>query len=291
MAGRALVLGGGGLAGIGWMSGVLYGLAEAGTDLWDADTVVGTSAGAVVGAQLTSGKLTPATLYERQLASSAGEMTGHLGSTAMFRYARAALSSRSIESYGRKLGRMALAARTPGEAERRAVIAGRLLSHDWPGRRLLVTAVRADTGAFRVFDAACGVGLVDAVAASCAVPGVWPPVTIDGDRWIDGGTRSPANAQLAEGHDRVVVIAPIAAGGGVLHAARTQAARLADAGAHVTLITPDRAARAAFGRNALDPSRRAPAARAGREQAAGHHAEVARTWSGGPSSAGPGLET
>ncbi|WP_425244489.1 patatin-like phospholipase family protein [Streptomyces citrinus] len=213
MAGRALVLGGGGLAGIGWMSGLLHGLAEAGTGLWDADTVIGTSAGAVVGAQLTSGLLTPERLYERQLAVPKGELTGHLGSTATFRYARAALSSRSIESYGRKLGRLALDARTPAEAERRAVIAGRLVSHDWPDRRLLVTAVQARTGAFRVFDGSCGVGLVDAVAASCAVPGVWPPVTLDGDRWIDGGTRSPANAHLAEGHDRVVVVAPIAAGG------------------------------------------------------------------------------
>ncbi|WP_372343271.1 patatin-like phospholipase family protein [Streptomyces sp. KL116D] len=278
MAGRALVLGGGGLAGIGWISGILHGLAEAGTDLWDADTVIGTSAGAVVGAQLTSGRLTPLSLYERQLAAPTKELTADFGASATFRYARAALSSRTIESYGRKLGRMALAARTPDEAARRAVIAGRLLSHDWPDRRLLVTAVQAHTGEFRVFDGTCGVGLVDAVAASCAVPGVWPPVTLDGARWIDGGTRSPANAQLAEGHERVVVVAPIAAGGGVLHAARTQAARLADAGTRVTLITPDRAARRAFGNNSLDPHHRAPAARAGREQAAAHAAAVARTW-------------
>lgn len=278
VAGRALVLGGGGLAGIGWICGILHGLAEAGADLWDADTVIGTSAGAVVGAQLTSGQLAPAALYQRQLASPKGELAGYLGVTATVRYARAALSSRSIESYGRKLGRMALAARTPGEADRRAVIAGRLLSDDWPPRRLLVTAVQARTGAFRVFAGDCGVGLVDAVTASCAVPGVWPPVTIDGDRWIDGGIHSPANAHLAEGHDRVVVIAPVAAGGGVLHAARTQTARLAAAGARVTLITPDRAARRAFGGNSLDPARRAPAARAGREQAAAHAAAVARTW-------------
>ncbi|MEV3859964.1 patatin-like phospholipase family protein [Streptomyces sp. NPDC050095] len=278
MTGRALVLGGGGLAGIGWISGILHGLAEAGADLWDADTVIGTSAGAVVGAQLTSGKLTPLSLYERQLAAPVKEVTASFGASATFRYARAALSSRSIEAYGRKLGRMALAARTPDEAERRAVIAGRLVSHDWPSRRLLVTAVQASTGEFRVFDGSCGVGLVDAVAASCAVPGVWPPVTIDGVRWIDGGTRSPANAQLAEGHERIVVVAPIAAGGGVLHAARTQAARLAADGAHVTLITPDRAARRAFGGNSLDPERRAPAARAGLEQAAACAQAVARTW-------------
>ncbi|MFJ9041669.1 patatin-like phospholipase family protein [Streptomyces sp. NPDC102406] len=281
MAGKALVLGGGGLAGIGWSCGILHGLAEAGVDLGDADTVIGTSAGAVVGAQLTSGRLTHTALYERQLAAPEGEKAGTLGPGTLFRYARAALTSRTIEAYGRRLGKMALAASTPDEATRRAVIAGRLLSHAWPDRRLLITAVQARTGEFRVFDGSCGVGIVDAVAASCAVPGVWPPVTIDGARWIDGGMRSPANAQLAEGHDRVVVLAPVAAGAGVLHAARTQVARLAAAGARVTLLTPDRAARRAFGGNSLDPSCRAPAARAGREQAAAHVAQVRRTWGSG----------
>ena len=51
----ALVLGGGGITGIAWEIGVLAGLAEAGVDLTGADLVVGTSAGSVVGAQITSG--------------------------------------------------------------------------------------------------------------------------------------------------------------------------------------------------------------------------------------------
>ncbi|KOG91505.1 patatin, partial [Streptomyces varsoviensis] len=74
---------------------------------------------------------------------------------------------------------------------RRAVVERRLLSHEWPARRLLVTAVDAATGEFTAFDAASGVGIVDAVAASCAVPGVWPPVTIGAKRYIDGGVRPP----------------------------------------------------------------------------------------------------
>ena len=52
---RALVLGGGGLAGIAWEVGVLVGLAEGGVDLSLADRVVGTSAGSVVGTLLTTG--------------------------------------------------------------------------------------------------------------------------------------------------------------------------------------------------------------------------------------------
>ncbi|MFE5052001.1 patatin-like phospholipase family protein [Streptomyces sp. NPDC056637] len=278
MAGRALVLGGGGLSGIGWISGILHGLAEAGADLWDADTVIGTSAGSVVGAQLTSGRLTPAELYERQLAAPVGEIAGHLGAAATLRHARAALSSRTPEDFGRKVGHIALAADTPDEATRRAVIAGRLVSHSWPERPFLVTAVRATTGEFRVLDRGSGVGLVDAVAASCAVPGVWPPVTFENGRWIDGGVRSPANAHLAEGHDRIVIIAPIAAGGGTLESARAQAERLTAGGARVTLITPNRTTRKAMGHNSLDPAHRAPSARAGREQAPAHAAAVAETW-------------
>ena len=84
-------------------------------------------------------------------------------------------------------------------------------------RRLLITAVDAVTGEFTAFNAASGVSLVDAVGASCAVPGVWPPVTMAGRRWIDGGIRSPANADLAAECERIVVLAPLPRG----HAGRT----------------------------------------------------------------------
>lgn len=278
MTDTALVLGAGGLTGVGWEIGVLHGLAEAGVDLTTADLVVGTSAGAVVGAQLTSGLLTLAELYERQLADPGGEKAAHLGAGIYFRYARAALSSRTPQAYGIKLGRMALDARTPDEASRREVIAHRLVSHVWPQRRLLVTAVAADTGELRAFDAASGVPIVDAVAASCAVPAIWPPVTIEGRTWLDGGVHSCANAQLAAGYARVVVLAPMAVGGGPLLSPRTQAARLGRAGARTMVITPDAIAKKAFGRNSLDPAGRAPAARAGRVQAASHAQAVAEVW-------------
>ncbi len=292
MGDTALVLGGGGLTGIGWEIGMLHGLARAGLDLTTAELVVGTSAGSVVGAQLTSGLLTLEELYDRQLVEAphlsggadrsqpqAKKAAPRMGTVAMARFVWGALLSRTPETYGVRMGRMALAARTGDEAERRAVIASRLVSHDWPERRFLVTAVDAATGEFRAFDGESGVPLVDAVSASCAVPGVWPPVTIDGRRWVDGGVRSATNADLASGYSKVVVIAPLTIGGGPVPAARAQAARLAAEGAQVALITPDRAARTAFGRNVLDPARRAPAARAGLTQAAVHADEVARVWS------------
>jgi NTE family protein len=178
-----------------------------------------------------------------------------------------------------RLGRMALRARTVATAaERRAVIASRLPSHDWPPRaRLLVTAVEASTGAFRVFDRDSGVDLVDAVAASCAVPLVWPPIPIEGHAYVDGGVRSPANADLAAGAERVVVIAPIARAARASGRVDRQLATLGP-GVRTVVVPPDKAARAAFGRNALDPARRAPAARAGRRQSGSVLDAVRAVW-------------
>ncbi|SDK23459.1 patatin-like phospholipase family protein [Streptomyces indicus] len=279
MGDTALVLGGGGLTGIGWEIGLLHGLARAGVDVTGADLVVGTSAGSVVGAQLTSGVLTLEELYRRQLASAKGEIPATMGPAMFARYAWGVLRSRDAKAYGVRMGRMASAVRTVGEEDRREVIAQRLLSHDWPeGPRLVVTAVDAATGELAAFDRDSGVGLVDAVSASCAVPGVWPPITIDGRRYIDGGVHSSANAALAAGYAKVLIVAPIALGGGPLPTPRAQAARLTAAGSKCVLITPSREARRTFGRNVLDPARRAPAARSGLAQAAAHVAEVRRLW-------------
>ncbi|MFE3558845.1 patatin-like phospholipase family protein [Streptomyces sp. NPDC059193] len=275
----ALVLGGGGLTGVGWECGMLYGLARAGVDLTTADLVVGTSAGSVVGAQLSSG-LTPQELYERQLGDASGEAAAKLGAGVIARYALAMARSRSdATAYRRRVGAMALAADTGPEAERRKVLAARLVSHEWPDRRLVVTAVDALSGELKAFDRESGGGLVDAVAASCAVPGVWPPVTVGERRFIDGGIRSATNADLAAGYARVVVIAPISLGSGLVPSPAAQAAELRAAGTRVLLITPSPAARKAFGRNVLDPARRDPAARAGLAQAAEHAAGAAAVWS------------
>ncbi|MEU8774777.1 patatin-like phospholipase family protein [Streptomyces sp. NPDC048606] len=275
----ALVLGGGGLTGIGWESGILYGLARAGVDLSGADLVVGTSAGSVVGAQLTSGLLGPRELYERQLGDPAGETVARFGPGLLTRYAMAMARSRDAAGYRRRIGAMALACDTEAdEAERREVLGRRLVSHRWPDRRLVVTAVDAHSGELVAFDRHSGAGLVDAVAASCAVPGVWPPVTVDGRRFIDGGVRSPANADVASGYRRVVILAPMALGASMIPSASAQAERLRAEGARVLLITPGPQARKAFGRNVLDPARRDPAARAGLAQSELHVAEARRVW-------------
>lgn len=275
---RALVLGGGGVAGVAWEIGLLHGLAEAGVDLSDADVVIGTSAGAAAGGQLTSG-VPLKDLYERQLAGTSREIVARVGMKLPAAMMVAMLrSGKDAQKFRRHIGAMALRAHTLPEADRLAAIASRLPVHEWPARVLRVTAIDATTGDFVVFDRDSGVPFVEAVAASCAVPGVWPPVTIGDRRYIDGGMRSAANADLAAGAERAVVIAPIIRGGGPMPKVAAEIAALAPM--PVALVSPDEASSAAFGRNALDPAVRGPAARAGFAQAATVADRVRAVWVG-----------
>ncbi|MGY1710920.1 patatin-like phospholipase family protein [Geodermatophilus sp. SYSU D00758] len=277
----ALVLGGGGITGIAWEIGVLAGLAGAGVDLTGADLVVGTSAGSVVGAQVACGAdLEDA--HARQLEPPVGERAAHLRRSSLAWFAWAALRSRGRDAeFRRRIGQVALAAeragRTPSEQERLDVIGSRLVATEWPDRALTITAVDAGSGEFTPFDRDSGVPLVQAVAASCAVPGVYPPVTIGGRRYVDGGMRSAANADLAAGYERVVVLAPLPRGFGPMASVDAQVSAMV---ARVAVVSPDDAARRAIGRNVLDPAARAAAARAGRAQATAVLDEVAGVWQG-----------
>jgi NTE family protein len=174
----------------------------------------------------------------------------------------------SPEDTLRQFGRFALDAQTVPEAERRAVVEGRLPSTAWPARPTKLIAVDCASGETAAFDADSGVSLVDAVAASAAVPGIWPPVTIDGRRYMDGGVRSPDNADLAAGAERITVISPSGLDTALptLLSLRAAVAALSAGGASVTVVSPDKASVAAFGTNALDPATRTPAAVAGRAQ-------------------------
>ena len=277
----ALVLGGGGITGIAWETGIVAGLAEAGTDLTDADLVVGTSAGSVVGAQLRSGAPVEE-LYAGQLEPPARERVARLGRGTLARYGLAMLLARRDDlAFRRRVGQLARTAadsgRTPTEQERLEVIGSRLGSLAWPERPLVLTAVDAESGEFTTFTRDSGVDLLAAVAASCAVPGVYPPVTIDGHRYMDGGMRSAANADLAAAYDRIVVIAPLPRGVGPMTSVDAQVTGLVS---RVAVVSPDQASLAAIGKNVLDPAAREPAARAGRAQAATVAARVAEVWQG-----------
>jgi NTE family protein len=274
---RALVLGGGGITGIGWELGMLAGLCAAGVDLIQADLVVGTSAGSVVGAQIRSG-VAIEDLYSAQLADATGELAARMGLSAMARFVIGNIWP-GDERHGRAwLGRAALRAHTVPESTRRAVIEQRLARSDWPEQRLVITAVDAESGEPRAFDRDSGVGLIDAVAASCAVPLVWPPITIGARRYIDGGVRSATNADLAAGCDRIVVLAPITVALRRSSAIKNQLASLGP-GVRSIVVSPDAQARRAIGSNVLDPAHRAASARAGRAQSAAVAARVAAVWS------------
>jgi len=255
---RALVLGGGGVTGIAWEIGLVAGLVEAGIDLASADLVVGTSAGSVVGAQLLSG-VPIEDIYAEQLLDATGERADRIGLAVIARLMVTSLWTRHPRRARARLGRAALAARTEPESEWRARFERGLSSRAWPERRLLVTTVDAESGEALVLEADSGVPLLDAVAASCAVPLVFPPVTINGRRCIDGGVRSLANADLAAGCDRVVVLAPVTV---ALRRAGRISWQLASLGPSVrsVAVSPDAWARRAIGRNVLDPARRADAA-------------------------------
>jgi NTE family protein len=274
--GKALVLGGGGVTGVAWEIGLLHGLAERGVDLTDAGLFVGTSAGSSVAAQVLSG-VPLKDLFDAQLADATGELSARIGPGVILGFAVAGLWPGDPQRGRAWLGRRALRARTIPEAERRAVIARRIGDGDWPAVRLRVAAVEAHTGVVRVFDSSSGVALVDAVAASCAVPLVWAPVTIDGVRYVDGGVRSVANVDLAEGSRQVAVLAP------TVHSARRSGrpdVQLKSLGPDVrgVVVSPDAAAVRAIGANVLDPARRRPAAEAGYAQAAAEVDRLRAIW-------------
>ncbi|MBG0740758.1 patatin-like phospholipase family protein [Paeniglutamicibacter antarcticus] len=279
---RSLVLGGGGVTGIGWETGLIAGLADRGIRLSEADRIIGTSAGSSVAATLTSG-IQANDAYHAQIADRGSERAARLGISNLARFLGPQLLPASDQTIARRIGSAALRAKTVSEAERREIIARRVPCADWPDTDLRITAINASTGERRVFSkdsllATGGVSLVDAVAASCAVPTVWPPVTIGTHRYIDGGSLSATNADLAAGCDVVVVLAPIAVSLRKRWSVAGQLAALGP-GVRTLLITPNDAAKRAMGRNSLDPAFRAAAARAGKDQAAAVADAVGRLWS------------
>ena len=270
MTTRALVLGGGGVAGIAWETGILLGIADelpaAAQALLESDVLLGTSAGSAVVAQLGSG-LSLAELFARQVDEASAEIDPGVGIDDITELFLAAMSDpdATLTQRRRRIGAVALAAGTVAEPVRREVIAQRLPSHVWPERALRVTAIDVDTGELALFDRDSGVALVDAVAASCSVPGAWPPVTIADRRYMDGGIGSTINLHLAGDCAEAVVLVP--AGKSAPSAFGAGAAEELDefGGAALGVFADDESL-VAFGPNPLDPKCR-PAVRAGRTRA------------------------
>ena len=187
----------------------MVGLAEGGVEVADADAVFGTSAGAFVGAQVALGVALAGTLLALtdaagRVAASAGDSMGERMQAYLEGVNAAALSQQSVEEARGVLGRRALESSVPSEREFLGFFSV-FEGTDWP-EGFACTAVDTETGEFVVWGAGSGVDLRRAVASSCSLPCVYPPVTIGGRRYMDGGMRTTLNADLAAGHDSVLAV-------------------------------------------------------------------------------------
>ena len=290
-----LVLGVGGILGEAWMWGYLGGAqAETGEDFRRAKQMIGTSAGSIVAARLASGE-DPRRGEDRVRWDAELEPERRPGTL------RAALDRASRISLGAMspLAAPALSAATPGGALARAVVlarvpAGRIELRELRSRvdaggssfdgRLNIVAVDRGSGRRVVFgaDGAPEASVGDAVAASCAIPGYFAPVEIEGREYVDGGVWSPTNLDLARAGrgDRVLCLVPTAAMGtapavamrglaaGWRLATGVEAAAARRRGATVEVVGPDAGATRALGSDLMNPRRRAAVLEAGFAQGA-----------------------
>jgi NTE family protein len=273
-----LILGGGGVTGIAWTTGVVLGLHEQGVDLLRAHRIIGTSAGSTVGAQITSG-IPFSELFAQQTDSAKQSKEINPEPQQLRAFAANLLPLMNITNDAeriRRIAEIALASKTIDESARRAVIEDRLPSHHWSRHPLSIVAIDTHSHAMKLLDRHSGVSLVDAVAASCAVPGLWPPVTINEHRYMDGGVRTPDNADLASECAVVLVMSPMGlqANPGLT----AQVAALHEKGVRVRVIEPDPASKSVTGLNPFDLLKRAPAAHAGRQQGRALGGELAAFW-------------
>jgi NTE family protein len=201
----AVVLGPGGPAGTAWMAGLAEGLRREGVDLGAADLIVGTSAGAIVGAILASGGD-----LARLAALPAPADPGGRVRTDPDRLAEvlATLGDPGLERAWalRRAGRLAVIASTGTQEAAIARMRFLVGAVQWPDRPLLIPSVDAETGEAVIWDRHGAASLPQAVAASTAFPATAPPITIDGRRYIDGALRAGTNLDLA-GDARVVIVA------------------------------------------------------------------------------------
>jgi NTE family protein len=295
---KALVLGGGGEVGEAWESGIVAGLAEKGVDLSHADLIIGTSAGAIVGARLAIGR--PADLMKAVLVPPEGPLPPPPAgpppdlSMLMRKFQEMDSGQRPLQEIRAEIGAWALKAPpVTSENEFVASYMRRFPDQPWPSRAFECTAIDTADGSLRRWNKNSGVPLARAVASSCAVPGLFAPVTINWHRYMDGGMRSASNADLAKDYKTIVVIAvalgpsekaiskrfgPVAAALLSPATLESELKTLREGGSTVEFIAPDAASLKAFGHELGDASRRVPAANAGLLEGRKRAAEIRAAW-------------
>lgn len=283
---RALVLGGGGPVGIAWETGLIAGLAEGGVQVGHADWILGTSAGSVVGSQLALGR-SPASLLQSELAQAEAAKEAQAARSGpapnlmplMSIMARRTPGEPMSTELMKELGVLALGAETVSEEVFLSGFGALNDEQPWP-ETYACTTVDALTGEFLLWSKDTAAPLGRGVASSCSVPGIFPPITIDGRRYIDGGMRSGTNADMAKDHGKVLIIAvmPPAFAAMMQPGIDREMDVIHAHGGEVALIVPDAACGEAFGANLMDSSNREAIARAGFAQGQAEAARVGAFW-------------
>lgn len=241
---------------------MLTSLYDAGIDLLDVELMVGTSVGSTAAVELTTGD--PHRMLDHILADEPRERNSPPAAHAFVQMLAQAIG-RHFEAPAilAEIGALALQSAGASTDKMREIVLGSLRVREWPEQRLLIPAVDASTGELTVFTRDSDVSLVDAMCASCALPGVWTPFALGGRHYIDGSTRSSTNADQAAGNDRVLVVAPVNGIRGIPGASFEESLEPVRARGEAFLIKPDQASKQAMGRDVFDMSRRVPAVRAG----------------------------
>ncbi|MDQ6773837.1 MAG: patatin-like phospholipase family protein [Candidatus Dormibacteraeota bacterium] len=277
-----LVLGAGGAAGHAFHAGVIAALQEAlGWDAREAELIVGTSAGSIVAANLRagmSGADLAALVCGEPLSAEGAALASRMGSPRPVAPRPRTRSGWSVAAPEV----LRAAARRPWTVRPGAVVAGLLppgrvptdfissgvravFGDSWPHRPTWICACDLRSGQRVVFGrtGAPTASLADAVAASCAVPALFTPVTIGGRQYVDGGVNSAENADLpiGQGLDLVLVSSIMSGAGlrGVRDVIRLrldrEVARLRAAGTEVVVLRPGRADREIIGTDFMDRGR------------------------------------
>ncbi|WP_285490494.1 patatin-like phospholipase family protein [Staphylococcus haemolyticus] len=262
---RTLVLGGGGITGIAWESGVLAGLIESGVGLELADRIIGTSAGSFVGAVLVNGYDMRTYYYElNERRDDSDHAT--LSSDIYRLWQNAFIVGRDdATKVGQMMGDIVYTRPSRVDLTKRKQAIRQLLGDVGWHDNLEITAMNAKTGEVSTFHSHSNVTLEEAVTASGAVPGIWPHIRLNNRDWIDGGMVSPTNAMLAKDADSIIILAPIADGLGMMPGAFDDAKLLSEH-SHVLVISPDSKSRADIGDNIYNPNNILKIGNAGYEQ-------------------------
>ncbi|WP_068545131.1 patatin-like phospholipase family protein [Thalassotalea crassostreae] len=266
---NTLVLGGGGLTGIAWMTGILSALEQHDISPQSFSKAIGTSAGSAVAAQIYS-EVPIGELYLNQVQSTkqSSEFKPKLNKMwLLFKLLPALFYWKKPRAFRKKVAEIALKRGFELTTQRFEAVKSRLSGDHWHSA-VNIVALNAETGDKAVFNQSSNVMLADAVTASCAVPLVWPAHKINGEYFIDGGVRSLNNADLAIGADKVLILSPMGEGHGSFPGNNLQQeiTLLESNGAKVFLITPDLIAKQQMGKDPLAPEKKSAAAETGLRQ-------------------------